>query len=69
MVVAKSRNVGAELRNTSTASGPSGALGGRVLEVVCASVSRLAHLQELGSVLCDRKPRFKSDQNCQGGES
>ena len=31
--------------NTSTASGPSGALGGRVLKVVCASVSRLAHLQ------------------------
>lgn len=34
--------------NTSTASGPSGALGGRVLKVVCASVSRLAHLQEVG---------------------
>lgn len=69
MVVAKSRNVGAELREYLHGLWTHGALGGRVLEVVCASVSRLAHLQELGSVLCDRKPRFKSDQNCQGGES
>ena len=32
----------------SMASGPCGALGVRVLEVVCASVSRPAHLQEVG---------------------
>lgn len=48
MVVAKSRNVGAELREYPTASGPKWCPRVRVLEVLCASVSRLAHLQEVG---------------------